>query len=39
MVSILFIRPSQIARGSPAEKIAVEIEQDVVRSIEEGLGR
>jgi|GEM_PF-1327314 len=39
MVSILFIRPSQVARGSPAEKVAMEIEQDVVRSIEDGLSR
>lgn len=31
---ILFIRPSLIATGSPAEKIALEIEQDVIRTIE-----
>lgn len=37
VVTILYIRPSQVAKGSPAEKLALEIEQDVVRSIEEGL--
>lgn len=31
---ILFIRPSLVATGSPAEKIALEIEQDVIRTIE-----
>ncbi|MFO7604291.1 MAG: DUF302 domain-containing protein [Gammaproteobacteria bacterium] len=39
MVSLLYIRPSVIARGTAAEKLALEIEQDVVRSIEEGLSR
>ena len=38
VVTILYIRPSQLAKGSAAEKLALEIEQDVVRSIEEGLG-
>lgn len=36
---ILYVRPSVVARGSGAEKIALEIEQDVLRSIEEGLSR
>ncbi len=31
---ILFVRPSLIASGSPAEKVAVELEQDVIRTIE-----
>lgn len=31
---ILFIRPSLVATGSPAEKIALEMEQDVIRTIE-----
>lgn len=31
---ILFTRPSLVATGSPAEKIALEIEQDVIRTIE-----
>jgi len=39
MVSLLFVRPSIIAKGSGAEKVALEIEQDVLRSIEEGLNR
>lgn len=34
---ILFIRPSLVATGSPAEKIALEMEQDVIRTIEGGL--
>ena len=34
---ILFIRPSLVATGSPAEKIALELEQDVIRTIESGL--
>lgn len=38
-VSLLFIRPSLVAKGSKAEKVALEIEQDVLRSIEEGLSR
>ena len=38
-VSLLFVRPSLIAKGSGAEKVALEIEQDVLRSIEEGLNR
>lgn len=39
MVSLLFIRPSVIAKGSGAERVAIEIEQDVLRSIEEGLSK
>ena len=31
---ILFVRPSLVATGSPAEKIALELEQDVIRTIE-----
>jgi len=34
---ILFIRPSLVATGSPAEKIALEMEQDVIRTIESGI--
>ena len=34
---ILFIRPSLVATGSAAEKIALELEQDVIRTIEGGL--
>ena len=32
---IMFVRPSRVAAGSPAEKIALELEQDVIRTIEE----
>ncbi len=39
IVTILYIRPSQVARGSKAEKLALEIEQDVVRAIEAGLNQ
>ena len=31
---ILFVRPSLVATGSPAEKVALELEQDVIRTIE-----
>ncbi len=34
---ILFVRPSQVAAGSPAEAVALELEQDVIRTIEESL--
>lgn len=34
---ILFIRPSLVASGSAAEKVALELEQDVIRTIESGL--
>jgi len=36
---ILFVRPSLIATGSPAEKIALELEQDLIRTIEGGLNQ
>ena len=34
---ILFIRPGQVAEGSAAQAVALELEQDVIRSIEEAL--
>ena len=34
---ILFVRPSLVATGSSAEKVALELEQDVIRTIEGGL--
>lgn len=34
---ILFVRPSLVATGSPAEKLALELEQDVIRTIESSL--
>lgn len=37
ITKILFVRPSVIARGSPAEAIATELEADVVKALEEGL--
>ena len=37
ITAILFVRPSQVAAHSPAKGIAEELEQDVIRSIEEGL--
>ena len=36
ITAILFIRPSQVAAHSPAKDIAVELEQDVIRAIEQG---
>ena len=33
ITSILFVRPSQVAKNSPAKKVATELEQDVVRII------
>ncbi len=36
---ILFVRPSQVAFDSPARAVALELEQDVIRTIEEGLPR
>ncbi len=39
MTSILFVRPGSVAVNSPAEEIAIELEQDVIRSIEEALVR
>jgi uncharacterized protein (DUF302 family) len=35
--SILFVRPGQVALNSPAFKIALELEQDVIRVIEEAI--
>jgi uncharacterized protein (DUF302 family) len=35
--AILFVRPTQVAAHSPAKAIAEELEQDVIRAIEEGL--
>jgi len=35
--SILFVRPGSVAVNSPAAEIANELEQDVIRSIEEAL--
>ena len=37
MTQVLFVRPGRVAVGSPAEEVALELEQDVIRSIEEGL--
>ncbi|MFV2059542.1 MAG: DUF302 domain-containing protein [Gammaproteobacteria bacterium] len=37
--SILFVRPGRVAVNSPAEDVANELEQDVIRSIEEALVR
>ena len=34
--AILFVRPSQVATHSPAKAIAEELEQDVIRAIEQG---
>ena len=34
---ILFVRPSLVATGSAAEKVALELEQDVIRTIEGSL--
>lgn len=36
--TVLFVRPGAVAKGSPAEKIATEIEQEVIKAIEGGLG-
>lgn len=36
VTTILFVRPGQVAMGSPAQAIAAELEQDVIRSIEQG---
>jgi len=35
--TVLFVRPSQVALNSPAFKVALELEQDVIRVIEEAL--
>ena len=34
--TILFVRPSQVAIASPAKAIAEELEQDVIRAVEQG---
>lgn len=34
MTTILFVRPSQVANDSPARKIATELENDVINTIE-----
>ncbi len=36
VTSILFVRPSQIASDSAAKKVVTELEQDVIRAIEQG---
>jgi len=36
VTSILFVRPGQVAAHSPARKVAEELEQDVIRAIEQG---
>lgn len=36
VTSILFVRPSQVAAQSPAKAVAEEMEQDVIRAIEQG---
>ena len=33
---ILFVRPSHVAADSPAKKVVTELEQDVIRAIEQG---
>jgi len=37
ITAILFVRPSQVAAHSPAKDVAEELEQDVIRAIEQGL--
>lgn len=39
ITSVLFVRPSQVAAHSPAKAVATELEQDIVRVIEEALSR
>ena len=34
VTEMLFIRPSQVAKNSPAKKIATELENDVIKTIE-----
>ncbi|MGD8407908.1 MAG: DUF302 domain-containing protein, partial [Thiohalophilus sp.] len=34
MTTILFVRPSQVAADSPAKKVATELENDVINTIE-----
>jgi uncharacterized protein (DUF302 family) len=35
--TVLFLRPSQVAKGSKAEKLAKELEQAVIKALEGGL--
>lgn len=35
--TVLFVRPSHVARGSKAEKIAQDMERDIIKAIESGL--
>lgn len=39
VTNILFVRPSRIAIESPAENVVLELEQDVIRVIEEAVSR
>ena len=39
VTTILFVRPSQVAKGSDAEAIALELEADVVKAVGAGLGK
>ena len=36
VTKILFVRPSQVASDSPAKKVVTELEQDIIRAIEQG---
>ena len=36
VTKILFVRPSQVAADSPAKDVVTELEQDVIRAIEQG---
>ena len=35
--TVLFVRPGQVAKGSAAEAVAVELEADVAKAIEQGI--
>ena len=35
--TVLFVRPTHVAKGSKAEKVAKEIEQEVIKAIESGI--
>ena len=37
LTTILFVRPGKVAAGSPAQAIATELEQDVIRIVENAL--
>jgi len=37
VTSILFVRPSRVAAGTPAERVALDMEQDVIRAVESGV--